>query len=100
MPMLEYGDVPKISIIICTYNRSVLLVKTLQSLLSLENLHQAEIIVVDNHSKDDTASVTKRFMETEGAEMDIRYLLEYGTGVVGSPKYGDSGFQVANHRLS
>lgn len=76
MPMLEYGDVPKISIIICTYNRSVLLVKTLQSLLSLENLHQAEIIVVDNHSKDDTASVTKRFMETEGAEMDIRYLLE------------------------
>ncbi|MEK4062756.1 MULTISPECIES: glycosyltransferase [unclassified Paenibacillus] len=76
MPMLEYGEVPKISIIICTYNRSVLLVKTLQSLLSLENLHQAEIIVVDNHSKDDTASVTKRFMETEGAEMDIRYLLE------------------------
>lgn len=76
MPMLEYGDVPKISIIICTYNRSALLLKTLHSLLSLENLHQAEIIVVDNSSKDDTASVTKNFIGAEGAEMDIRYFLE------------------------
>ena len=76
MPMLVYGDVPKISIIICTYNRSALLVKTLQSLLPLENLHQAEIIVVDNHSKDDTASAIRRFIETHGADMDIRYLLE------------------------
>lgn len=76
MPMLEYGNAPKISIIICTYNRSVLLLKTLQSLLSLENLQLAEVIVVDNHSKDDTAAVTKNFIATEGAEMDIRYLLE------------------------
>lgn len=76
MPMRLYGDVPKISIIICTYNRSALLVKTLQSLLPLENLHQAEIIVVDNHSKDDTASAIRRFIKTHGADMDIRYILE------------------------
>ncbi|KWX87492.1 glycosyl transferase, partial [Paenibacillus riograndensis] len=62
MPMLVYGDVPKISIIICTYNRSALLLKTLQSLLPLENLDQAEVIVVDNSSKDDTAAVVKRFI--------------------------------------
>lgn len=74
--MTEYGDVPKISIIICTYNRSVLLVKTLQSLITLENLHQAEIIVVDNSSTDDTAAAIKSFIEQQGAAMDIRYLLE------------------------
>jgi glycosyltransferase involved in cell wall biosynthesis len=76
MPMIVHGDVPKISIIICTYNRSALLVKTLHSLLPLENLHQAEIIVVDNHSKDDTAAAIRGFIGTYGADMDIRYLLE------------------------
>ena len=76
MPMLVHGDVPKVSIIICTYNRSALLVKTLQSLLPLENLQAAEIIVVDNHSKDDTAAAIRGFIETHGADMDIRYLLE------------------------
>ncbi|WP_244169847.1 MULTISPECIES: glycosyltransferase [Paenibacillus] len=76
MPMLVYGDVPKISIIICTYNRAALLLKTLQSLLPLENLDQAEVILVDNSSKDDTAAVVKRFMDTEGTDMDIRYILE------------------------
>lgn len=76
MPMLHNGDVPKISIIICTYNRSALLVKTLQSLLLLDNLHQAEVIVVDNQSTDDTAFAIKSFIETQGADMDIRYLLE------------------------
>ncbi|NOU83394.1 glycosyltransferase [Paenibacillus sp. LMG 31459] len=74
--MLVHGEVPKISIIICTYNRSALLVKTLHSLLPLENLDQAEIIVVDNSSKDDTAAAIRRFMDTYGADMDIRYLLE------------------------
>lgn len=76
MPMLVHGDVPKISIIICTYNRSALLVKTLHSLLPLENLDQAEIIVVDNSSKDNTAAAIRGFIETYGTDMDIRYLLE------------------------
>lgn len=76
MPMLVHGEVPRISIIICTYNRSALLVKTLHSLLPLENLDQAEIIVVDNSSKDDTAAAIRRFIDTYGADMDIRYLLE------------------------
>ncbi|WP_239004504.1 glycosyltransferase [Paenibacillus tepidiphilus] len=76
MPMHEYGDAPKISIIICTYNRSALLLKTLQSLLPLQALSQAEIIVVDNVSTDDTAAVIKSFIAAHGADMDIRYLLE------------------------
>lgn len=57
--MREYGDVPKLSIIICTYNRAPLLIKTLQSLLKLDHLEQAEIIVVDNCSKDDTEACVK-----------------------------------------
>lgn len=74
--MREYGDVPRLSIIICTYNRSTLLIKTLQSLLLLENLEQAEIIVVDNHSKDDTAASVGEFIDTHGAKLDIYYMLE------------------------
>ncbi|MFD2875312.1 glycosyltransferase [Paenibacillus rhizoplanae] len=46
------------------------------SLLPLENLHQAEIIVVDNQSTDDTAAAIKGFIGTYGDDMDIRYLLE------------------------
>lgn len=76
MPMTEYGEIPQVSIIICTYNRSALLVKTLHSLTGLENLHRAEIIVVDNNSPDNTAAEIKGFIEAHGAEMDIRYLLE------------------------
>ncbi|MBT2288383.1 glycosyltransferase family 2 protein [Paenibacillus albidus] len=74
--MRQHGVVPKISIIVCTYNRSQLLVKTLQSLLPLENLELAEVIVVDNRSKDDTAPRVKEFIAAYGNEMDIRYLLE------------------------
>lgn len=74
--MREYGVAPKISIIICTYNRAALLIKTLHSLVPLERLGEAEIIVVDNRSKDDTASLVKRFIEDHGSIMDIRYIFE------------------------
>ncbi|WP_262495661.1 glycosyltransferase family 2 protein [Paenibacillus sp. B2(2019)] len=76
MPMREYGDVPKLSIIICTYNRAPLLIKTLQSLLKLDHLEQAEIIVVDNCSKDDTEACVKKFIGKHGADVDIRYMME------------------------
>lgn len=74
--MRESGVAPNVSIIICTYNRSALLIQTLQSLLALEDLEQAEIIVVDNHSKDDTAACVKEFIGTYGARLDIRYIME------------------------
>jgi glycosyltransferase involved in cell wall biosynthesis len=76
MPMREHGVAPKVSIIICTYNRAALLIKTLHSLVSLENLAQAEIIVVDNRSKDDTAPLVKTFIENHQLIMDIRYIFE------------------------
>jgi len=74
--MREYGIVPKLSIIICTYNRAGLLGTTLQSLVALENLDLSEIIVVDNRSTDQTEAVVKSFIDRYQDEMEIRYILE------------------------
>lgn len=74
--MNDYGIAPKVSIIICTYNRSDLLITTLQSLLILDDLEQAEIIVVDNCSKDDTAACVMKFIATHGSGLSIRYMME------------------------
>lgn len=74
--MNDYGIAPKVSIIICTYNRSDLLITTLQSLLTLDDLEQAEIIVVDNCSKDDTAARAKKFIAAHGSVLNIRYMME------------------------
>lgn len=74
--MRDYGLAPKVSIIICTYNRAGLLSKTLQSLVPLENLDLAEIIVVDNRSTDHTETVVKDFIEKYVDDIDARYISE------------------------
>ncbi|QWU17150.1 Glycosyl transferase family 2 [Paenibacillus sophorae] len=74
--MFEHGNVPRLSIIICTYNRAGLLSKTLDSLLGLEMLDEAEVIVVDNRSTDDTAAVVKRFVDKYESMIHMKYLLE------------------------
>lgn len=79
--MRDYGVAPSVSIIICTYNRSDLLITTLQSLLTLDDLEQAEMIVVDNCSKDDTADCVKKFIATHRAVLDIRYIMEPAQGL-------------------
>ena len=50
---------PRISVIIITYNRVQLLVETLQQLLS-DPYQPKEIIVIDNHSTDDTGQILTR----------------------------------------
>lgn len=67
-----FGPSPFVSIIVCTYNRSRQLRKTLESLLKLEYTPY-EIIVVDNNSKDDTPQVV--------AEYPVRYVFEGQPGV-------------------
>lgn len=53
-----------ISIIICTYNRSKLLVDCLESLLrNLGSQDHYEIIIVDNNSTDNTASIGLKYSE-------------------------------------
>ncbi|HWR38241.1 MAG TPA: glycosyltransferase [Patescibacteria group bacterium] len=61
-----------VSIIVCTYNRSAGLAKTLDSLLRLE-YQPLEIIVVDNRSTDDTATVAQQY--------PVRYFREDRPGV-------------------
>jgi glucosyl-dolichyl phosphate glucuronosyltransferase len=70
-----------ISVIVCTYNRSESLAKTLGSLAQL--LPPAgtpwELIVVDNNSKDDTAEVVSKF--SQASSLSVRYVLERNQGL-------------------
>ena len=55
----------EISLVICTFNRSINLRNTLNSIsgLSIPNNLNWEIIIVDNNSNDDTKSVIKSFQK-------------------------------------
>jgi glycosyltransferase involved in cell wall biosynthesis len=68
---------PRISVIIATYNRCGSLKKTIYSLLEQEEINHAEyeIIVVDNNSKDRTKEVAEEAYR-EKAEMNIVYVFE------------------------
>lgn len=70
------NDVNSVSVIICTYNRSVSLGITLNSLVSMilpENV-DLEIIVVDNNSGDGTPEMVSRFIEH--GFCTVRYVFE------------------------
>lgn len=55
---------PKISVVIATYNRGVNLIKTLESLLRQKLPSQLwEVIVVNNNSRDNTEELFERFRE-------------------------------------
>jgi len=68
------------SIIICTYNRSDSLQRTLErfeSLLTKKNI-SFEILVVDNNSSDDTRTVTESFIRL--TKLDVKYIFEKKQG--------------------
>ncbi len=67
----------RLSIIICTYNRSRLLKKCLDS-LSIQLNGGVEVIVVDNNSNDDTVNVFNEFSKTS---INYRYILETKIGL-------------------
>jgi len=71
----------QISAIICTYNGSAHLLKTLQSLgkQSLD-ARSYEIVVVDNNSTDGVPSISKTFIE-ENPQLNIQYQLETKAGL-------------------
>lgn len=54
---------PLLSIVVCTWNRGPLLRRTLESILSTNNSGWAycELVVVNNNSTDDTASILEEF---------------------------------------
>jgi glycosyltransferase involved in cell wall biosynthesis len=67
-------EMPRVSVIIPTYNRAALLKKALQSILD-QTFHSYEIIVVDDGSTDDTRDAVAAF-----ASPKIRYLRQENKG--------------------
>ncbi len=69
----------KITVIVCTFNRSVYLPELLDSLAGQTlPTSEYEVIVVDNNSSDDTAVVTRSFL---GRGINLRYILEPEQGL-------------------
>ncbi|MDQ0890874.1 glycosyltransferase involved in cell wall biosynthesis [Paenibacillus sp. V4I9] len=71
----------KLSIVICTYSRAPLLEKTLHSLLDLDDIHLAEVIVVDNNSTDNTQQIVHSFIKNRKDASSFRYILEQKQGL-------------------
>ena len=73
----------KLSVIICTYNRSSFLSKGLSAIadqMDLLYIDEVETLVVDNNSSDDTAEVFKEF-QLSHPNMNLRYFLEKQQGL-------------------
>ena len=73
------SSAPKISVVVCTYNRAGLLVGALQSLCEQTlAASQYEVIVVDNKSEDNTHPVTEKFCSLYP---NVRYCFETKQGL-------------------
>lgn len=72
----------KISIIIPTYNRSSLIIRTLDSFLNQNfKKNDFEIIVINNNSLDNTEIILKKYIKAKEETFQIRYLNEKKQGV-------------------
>lgn len=76
-------DTINFSIVICTYNRALLLESILKSLLGICSLiyDMVEIIVVDNNSSDATKDVVEVFVKQQKPSFNIRYVFEPNQGL-------------------
>jgi glycosyltransferase involved in cell wall biosynthesis len=83
-----------VSVVICTYNRVDFLQKCLDSLLRQRNAPSYEIIVVDNNSKDSTASFVLAY--SEQSKLPIRYVFE---PVQGLSKAKNTGVKAAHGKF-
>lgn len=72
MPTTSDTALPRVSVVVCTYNRSALLARCLES-LRLQDYGNLEVLVVDNGSSDDTRSVARAY--------PVTYLFEGSPGV-------------------
>jgi glycosyltransferase involved in cell wall biosynthesis len=72
----------KLSILIATFDRSQSLKKTLESIAGSSpiGLHEFQVVVVDNNSRDNTKAVVEDFINKK--VFDIRYILEEKQGKV------------------
>jgi glucosyl-dolichyl phosphate glucuronosyltransferase len=79
--MTASGATQTVSILICTYSRAELLRKTLLSLAEVNEIEQAEVIVVDNNSKDHTKQVVADCIEQLRHKVKIVYIFEEKQGL-------------------
>lgn len=79
---------PRISVVVCTYNRAEMLRRALESLCALNTNHEFsyEIVVVDDASTDDTPSVIQEEMQRSRAR--IQSIRESGKGVAAARNAG------------
>lgn len=72
---------PKISVIICTYNREKYLPTALKSLIKQTiEPKDYEIIIVNNNSTDNTEEISIRFIE-DNPQLNIKYVVEKQKGL-------------------
>ena len=78
---MQVNKEPAVSVVICTYNRDKFIGEALNC-LAKQTLpaEQFEIIVVDNNSTDNTATIAKKFI-AEHPELNMRYVLEPNKGL-------------------
>jgi len=67
-----------VSVVVCTFNRAIFLRKCLASLLNQENAPPFEIIVVDNNSTDETATVVETIRRETIIPFQYIFLEEMG----------------------
>ena len=71
----------KISLVICTYNRSGYLPGSLES-INLQTIDKDlfEVVVIDNASTDDTAHIVQKYID-QNPQVNIRYVYEQNKGL-------------------
>lgn len=71
----------QVTIIIPTYNRSEMLLQTLNSLLEQDFPKELfEVVIVDNNSKDNTSQSIEKFIKDNVDELNIKYAIEKRQG--------------------
>lgn len=75
------NNIYKIALVICTYNRDRYLPEALETVkLQTLSRDQFELIIVDNFSTDNTAAISKKFIE-DNPGINVRYCLEKNKGL-------------------
>ena len=79
--ILDISKGLKISLVICTYNRDKYLPEALESIrMQTADYRTFQLIIVDNKSTDNTASIAKQFIENS-PQLNIKYALETNKGL-------------------
>ena len=71
----------KISVVVCTYNRDIYLLRCLENLKNQDfNNQEFEIIIIDNNSTDNTKNICLSFIE-QNLNINVKYYLETKVGL-------------------